>query len=105
MVRALLHAEDMDASPQTLVHRLTARRLHVDEASIRDTDRFDELGLGPLAVVLIVLQLDGLDPGSGEFPVLALAQATTVGDLVDVVETWLQPQTARSPATASSLPA
>jgi hypothetical protein len=53
----------MDVSPQTLVHRLIARRSRRDEASIHDADRFEDLGLGPLDVVLIVLQLDGLDPG------------------------------------------
>jgi hypothetical protein len=38
----------MDISPQALVHQLLASRLHVDEASIRDTDRFDDLGVTPL---------------------------------------------------------
>ncbi len=94
----------MDVSPQTLVHRLIARRSRRDEASIHDADRFEDLGLGPLDLVLIVLQLDGLDP-DGQFPVLALAQVTTVGDLFDVVETWLQPETVRSPAASSPLPA
>jgi acyl carrier protein len=92
----------MDTSPQALVHQLLASRLHIDAASISDTDRFDDLGLGPLDIVLVVLQLDPLDPGDGEFPLLALEHATTVGDLVDLVELWLQVDTMRSPAHQGS---
>jgi acyl carrier protein len=92
----------MDTTPQALVHRLLASRLRVDEASIKDTDRFDDLGLGPLDIVLVVLQLDRLDRGDGEFPVLALEHATTVGDLVDLVELWLQCETVRSPVARAA---
>jgi hypothetical protein len=67
--------------------------LLVDEASIRDTDLFDDLGLTLLDVVLVVLRLDRLDRGDGEFPVDALEQATKVGDLVDLVELWVQRDT------------
>jgi acyl carrier protein len=87
----------MDTSPQALVHQMLASRLHIDVGSISDTDRFDDLGLGPLDIVLVVLQLDRLDRGDGEFPLLALEHATTVGDLVDLVELWLQADTMRSP--------
>jgi acyl carrier protein len=87
----------MDISPQALVHQLLASRLHADEASIKDTDRFDDLGLTPLDLVLVVLRLDRLDRGDGEFPLYALDHATTVGDLVDLVELWLQ----RDPAPSS----
>jgi acyl carrier protein len=83
----------MDTSPQALVHQLLASRLRVDEAAIRDADRFDDLGLGPLDLVLVVLRLDRLDRGDGEFPLYALEHATTVGDLVDLVELWLQRDT------------
>ena len=69
-------------------------RLHVAEASIQDTDLFDDLGLTPLDLVLVVLQLDKLDTGDGEFPLYALDQATKVGDLVDLVELWLRRDTA-----------
>jgi acyl carrier protein len=83
----------MDTSPQALVHQLLASRLHIDDASISDTDRFDDLGLTPLDLVLVVLRLDRLDRGDGEFPLYALDHATTVGDLVDLVELWLQRDT------------
>jgi acyl carrier protein len=81
----------MDTSPQTIVHQLLASRLHIDQASIKDTDQFDDLGLTPLDLVLVVLRLDRLDPGNGEFPLYALELAGTVGDLVDLVELWLRP--------------
>jgi acyl carrier protein len=87
----------MDISPQALVHQLLASRLHVDEASIRDTDRFDDLGVTPLDLVLVVLRLDRLDRGDGEFPLYALDHATTVADLVDLVGLWLQRDTMGSP--------
>jgi len=67
--------------------------LRVDESTLRDADRFDHLGLGPLDLVLVVLRLDRLDRGDGEFPLYALDDATTVGDLVDLVELWLQRDT------------
>jgi len=88
----------MDTSPQTLVHQLLASRLHVDDAAISDMDRFDDLGLTPLDLVLVVLRLDRLDRGDSEFPLYALDHATTVGDLVDLVELWLQRDTMPSPA-------
>jgi acyl carrier protein len=99
MVRALLlRGNIMDTSPQTLVHQLLASRLHVDDAAISDMDRFDDLGLTPLDLVLVVLRLDRLDRGDSEFPLYALDHATTVGDLVDLVELWLQRDTMPSPA-------
>jgi hypothetical protein len=79
-------------SPRALVHRLLALRLRIDGASIRDTDPLDRLGLTPLDLVLLVLKLEWLDRGDGEFPLYALRHATTVGDLVDLVELWLQRQ-------------
>ena len=87
----------MDTSPQALVHQLVASRLHIDDASISDKDRFADLGLTPLDLVLVVLRLDRLDRGDGEFPLYALDHATTVGDLVDLVELWLQRDTMPSP--------
>ena len=80
----------MKLSPQALVHQLLASRLHIDEASIEDTDRLDDLGLTPLDLVLVVLRLDRFDRGDGEFPLYQLEHATTVGHLVDLVELWLR---------------
>jgi acyl carrier protein len=87
----------MDTSPQTLVHQLLAARLHVDATSLHDSDRFDDLGLGPLDLVLVVLRFERMDRGDGEFPLYALDHATTVGDLVDLIELWLQVDTMPSP--------
>jgi acyl carrier protein len=97
MARRLLYLASMNTSPRALVHQLVASRLHLDAASIDDADHFDDLGLSPLDLVLIVLRLERLDRGDGEFPMFALEHATTVGDLVDVVELWLQADTVRSP--------
>jgi acyl carrier protein len=92
----------MDTSPQALVHQLLASRLRIDAMSIRDTDRFDDLGLDPLDLVLVVLKLDHLDRGDGEFPLFALEHASTVGDLVDLVELWLQRDTMPSSVMSAS---
>jgi len=89
----LLYPASMDTSPRALVHQLLASRLGVDEATIVDTDLFDDLGLDPLDLVLVVIQLDRLDRGDGEFPIYALEHARAVGDLVDLVELWLQRDT------------
>jgi acyl carrier protein len=83
----------MAPSPQALVHQLLASRLRIDETSIRDTDRFDDLGLDPLDLLFVVLRLDRFDRGDGEFPLYALEHAATVGDLVDLVALWLQRDT------------
>ena len=80
----------MNPPPRALVHQLLASRLHIDEASIRDTDLLDELGVTPLDLLLVVLWLDRLDHVDSEFPLEALEHASTVGDLVDLVDPWLQ---------------
>jgi hypothetical protein len=45
------------ASSLSLVRRLLAARLQIDDASLKETDRLDDLGLTPLAIALVVLQL------------------------------------------------
>jgi hypothetical protein len=52
--------------------------------------------------VLVVLKLDHLDRGDGEFPLFALEHASTVGDLVDLVELWLQRDTMPSSVMSAS---
>jgi acyl carrier protein len=64
--------------------------LRIDDARIKDAHRFDEMGMDPLDLVIVVLRLEGLDPGKGEFPVAVLDGVTTVGDLVALVDLWLQ---------------
>lgn len=90
MVRPLLYPGAMNPPPRALVHQLLASRLHIEEASIRDTDLLDDLGVAPLDLLLVVLWLDRLDHVDDEFPLYALEHANTVGDLVDLVEPWLQ---------------
>jgi hypothetical protein len=84
----------MNSPSQSLVHYLLASHLRIDDALIKDAYRFDEMGLDPLDLVLVVLRLEGLDHGKGDFPVAALDRATTVGDLVALVDQWLQRDTA-----------
>jgi acyl carrier protein len=84
----------MNPSPRALVHQLLASRFHIEEASIRDADLLDELRVTPLDLLLVVLWLDRLDHIDCEFPLHALEHANTVGDLVDLVEPWLQKEAA-----------
>jgi acyl carrier protein len=95
----------MKTSPRGLVRRLLALRLHIDEASIKETDHLEHLGLTPLDLVLVVLKLEWLDRGDGEFPLLALRQATTVGDLVRLVELWLEREALPIPVARGRLDA
>jgi acyl carrier protein len=78
----------MSSPFQSLVHGLLAAKLRIEAGSIDDTQRLDELGLDPLDLVLVVLRLEEFDRGRGDFPVAALEQAKTVGDLVALVDRW-----------------
>jgi acyl carrier protein len=82
----------MPSPSQGIVYHLLASHLGVDQASIGDADALDALGLDPLDLVLIVIRLEDLG-GEGDFPMAALAHATTVADLVDLVDIWLQRET------------
>jgi acyl carrier protein len=75
---------------QSLIHHLVATQLRIDEPSIHDADTFDELGLSPLDLVLVVLRLEDFDRGDGSFPLGELEDARTVGDLVTLVDLWVQ---------------
>jgi hypothetical protein len=79
----------MSSSSQALVYHLLASQSHIDEASLTSAHRIDTLGLGPLDLVLVGLRLEALHRGHGDFPVAALDYATTVGDLVALVDRWL----------------
>jgi acyl carrier protein len=81
---------------RSLIHHLVATQLRIDERSIHDTDSFAELGLSPLDLVLIVLRLEDFDRGDGSFPLAALEGARTVGDLVTLVDVWVQDDQATS---------
>jgi len=72
----------MGSRSRTLVHQLLARQLQIDGASIHDAQRFDDLGLEPLNLVLVVLQIEDSAEKVGDFPLAALDHTQTVGELV-----------------------
>jgi len=76
---------------------MVASQLRIDDASIDDAHRLDELGLAPLNLVLVVLRLEDLDGGGGSFPLATLDRVRTVGDLVTLVGLWLRRDTMPSP--------
>jgi hypothetical protein len=80
-------------SPQGLVHAALAPLLELGEALIKDADVLAELGLYPLDLVLVAIELEEIEPENGPFPLAALAHARTVGDLVELVEGWSQRDT------------
>jgi hypothetical protein len=57
--------DPMNYPSQALVHHLFASHLQIDDASIKNTHSFDELGLDPLDLVLVVLRLEDFDRGNG----------------------------------------
>jgi hypothetical protein len=78
----------MHFTSQTLVHALLASVLHKASASIRDSDVLDELGANELVLVYVASKLEELQPDNGDFPIVPLAYARTVGDLVELVDSW-----------------
>jgi hypothetical protein len=86
----------MSSPSQALVHHLLATHLDVDECSVNDADHLGELGLHPLDLVLLVLRLEDLAGGERDFPLCALDRARTVGDLVLLVDLWMQRPEART---------
>jgi acyl carrier protein len=85
----------MDSYSQVLVRHLIGSRLQIDdEESIADTRRLDDLGLDVLELVFVAVQIEELAGASSPFPVGYLAEAETVGDMVAIVEAWLDRDTA-----------
>jgi len=80
----------MPSPAEGIVYHLLASHLGVDETSFGDADGLEALGLDPLDLVLVVIRLEDLAGGDGDFPLAALAQARTVGDLVALADLWLQ---------------
>jgi Phosphopantetheine attachment site len=91
----------MNSYLQTVVHHAIACQLRLEDASIEDAHTFEELRMDPLDLVLVVLRLEDLDRGQGDFPLTALADAKTVGDLVLLADLWLQQGT--TPGSGQSL--
>jgi len=93
----------MNSPSQALVHSLLAIQLQVAAESLDDRNGLAELGLDALDMVLVVLRLEDLCSGEGDFPLAELAHARTVGDVVALVDLWLQgdtvPHAADGPAS------
>jgi acyl carrier protein len=83
----------MKSPSEALVYGLLASHLQIDAEWIVNADRFVELGLGPLDLVLVVLRIEDLCGGEGGFPLAELAHATTVGDFVALVDRWMEGDT------------
>ncbi len=81
----------MNSSSRTLVRSVLAAHLEIAPSSLADSDRFEDLGLDDLDLVLVVLRIEDLDrcEACGEFPIEALESARTVADLVALVDVWL----------------
>ena len=90
----------MHSASQVLVYTLLAPLLPTDKVPIEDADLIEELGLDPLDLALVAIKLEELEPQNGSFPLAALRDAKSVGDLVDLVDGWTHahpcPSTERS---------
>jgi len=80
----------MKSLAQALVHHLIARQLKIDETAIDDRLTFDELGLDPVDLALVAIQLEDLHHEQGKFSLAQLDFAATVGEFVVLYELWLQ---------------
>ena len=78
----------MHPSSRALVHELLVSLLQTADATINDADVLDELGADELVLFSIVAKLEQFEPENGYFPIAPLAYAKTVGDLVELVESW-----------------
>jgi hypothetical protein len=86
-------------SPRALVCLLLARVLGTTSIHVTDDSVLMDLELDARHLVLIAIKLEEIRPDRGPFPLLALAHATTVGDFVELVETWWQGGAIRNGAT------
>jgi hypothetical protein len=78
----------MHSASQALVHELLASLLQTPDATIRDADGLDDVGADARVLFSFVAKLEQLVPENGGFPIAPLAHAKTVGDLVELVESW-----------------
>lgn len=78
------------ASTRNRVHRALATHLGIDERAIEDSQSLaDDLGLDGFDVALVAVRLEDIEPFRGDLPVELLDAESTVGELVAMVETWL----------------
>jgi hypothetical protein len=91
-------------SPRALVYVLLTRVLGTTPAHVTDADVLVDLELDARHLVLIAIKLEEIQPDRGPFPLLALAHATTVGDFVELVETWWQGGAIRNGVTPRTSP-
>lgn len=92
----------MNSTAQTLAYAVRAPLLPTDKTLIDDADLIEELELDPLDLALLAIKLEKLEPGNGAFPLVALARAKSVGDLVEVVDVWSHADSCPSTARSSS---
>ena len=78
----------MHSRSQALVHALLASLLQTADALIHDADVLDELGADAFVLFSLAGELEELEPENGYFPIIPLAYAKTVGDLVLLVDSW-----------------
>jgi hypothetical protein len=96
-------ARPVNSPSQALVYALVASILQTDDARFKDEDRLGALGPDTLALLLLTVKLEELEPGNGAFPLAALTHARTMGDLVELVDLWSQRDTI--PNSADGVPA
>lgn len=77
----------MHSPSRALVHELLASLLQTD-ATIDDADGLGEVGADARVLFSVVAKLEQLVPENGGFPIVSLGYAKTVGDLVELVESW-----------------
>jgi hypothetical protein len=85
----------MHSPSRALVHELLASLLPTAHATISDEDGLDELGADALVLFSVVARLEQFVPENGYFPIVPLTYAKTVGDLVELVESWSRHDGAR----------
>jgi acyl carrier protein len=92
LVWATRKATPMNSPSESLVYVLIAATLQTDDA-FKNTDLLGELGLDAVDLVRLAMRLEELEPQNGAFPLAELSRAKTMGDLVELVDAWLQDDT------------
>lgn len=87
----------MTSPSQSLVHHLLTTLLRIDDGAVENDRAFDELGMDRLDLMLVVLRLEDYGRADGDSVLAALDERMTVGDLVRLVDGYVQRDlTARS---------